>query len=173
MSESFDLRDVGVFTAGAIGAPGQRTFYLQARSGDSSVAWKVEKQQVAALGEFLQRMLADLPQPDDIPDEHAVALVEPVEAQWTVGALGVAYDDDEDRILVAADELVETDEEGNPAPGVDQATARVRITRGQALAFVATAERLIEGGRPPCPLCGRPLNPDGHICPRQNGHGVH
>ncbi len=173
MSESFDLRDVGVFTAGAIGPPGQRIFYLQARTADSSVAWKVEKQQVAALGEFLQRMLADLPQPDDIPDEHAVALVEPVEAQWAVGALGVAYDNDEDRILVAADELVETDEEGNAAPGVDQATARVRITRGQALAFAATAERLIEGGRPPCPLCGRPLNPDGHICPRTNGHGVH
>ena len=74
MSESFDLAEVGVFTAGAIGPPGQRTFYLQARTGASSVAWKVEKQQVAALGEFLQRMLADLPQPVDVPDETAVAL---------------------------------------------------------------------------------------------------
>ncbi len=172
MSESFDLGDVAVFTAGAVGPPGQRTFYLQARTGQSSVAWKVEKQQVAALGEFLQRMLSDLPQPDAVPDETVVALVEPVDAQWAVGSLGVAYDGDEDRILVAADELVETDEEGNPAPGVDQATARVRITRAQALAFVATAERLIEGGRPACPLCGRPMNPDGHICPRTNGHAI-
>jgi uncharacterized repeat protein (TIGR03847 family) len=172
VSESFDLGDVAVFTAGAVGPPGQRTFYLQARTGQSSVAWKVEKQQVAALGEFLQRMLSDLPQPDAVPDESTVALVEPVEAQWPVGSLGVAYDGDEDRILVAADELVETDEEGNPAPGVDQATARVRITRAQALAFVATAERLMEGGRPPCPLCGRPMNPDGHICPRTNGHAI-
>ena len=150
-----------MFTAGAVGPPGQRTFYLQARSGDSSVAWKVEKQQVAALGEFLQRMLADLPQPDDIPDEHTVALVEPVEAQWAVGALGVAYDDDEDRILVAADELVETDDEGNPAPGVDQATARVRITRGQALAFVATAERLIEAGDRRARCADAPSTPTG------------
>jgi uncharacterized repeat protein (TIGR03847 family) len=173
VSDSFDLGDVGVFTAGAIGPPGQRTFFLQARSGGSTVAWKVEKQQVAALGEFLQRMLADLPQPEDVPSEDAVAITEPIEAAWAVGALGVAYDTDEDRILVAADELVETDDEGNPAPGVDQATARVRITRGQARAFIATAERLMEGGRPPCPLCGRPLNPDGHICPRMNGHGVH
>jgi uncharacterized repeat protein (TIGR03847 family) len=172
VSESFDLGDVAVFTAGAVGPPGQRTFYLQARTGQSSVAWKVEKQQVAALGEFLQRMLSDLPQPDAVPDESAVALVEPVEAQWPVGSLGVAYDGDEDRILVAADELVETDEEGNPAPGVEQATARVRITRAQALAFVATAERLIEGGRPACPLCGRPMDPDGHICPRTNGHAI-
>jgi len=172
VSESFDLGDVAVFTAGAVGPPGQRTFYLQARTGQSSVAWKVEKQQVAALGEFLQRMLSDLPQPDAVPDESTVVLVEPVEAQWPVGSLGVAYDSDEDRILVAADELVETDEEGNPAPGVEQATARVRITRGQALAFVATAERLMEGGRPPCPLCGRPMNPDGHICPRTNGHAI-
>lgn len=172
MSESFDLGDVVVFTAGAVGSPGQRIFYLQARSGSASVAWKVEKQQVAALGEFLQRMLSDLPQPDAIPDEDAVALVEPVEAEWAVGSLGVAYDGDEDRILVAADELVETDDEGNPAPGVDQATARVRITRAQAVAFVATAERLMSAGRPPCPLCGRPMNPDGHICPRTNGHAI-
>ena len=173
MSESFDLHDVGVFTAGAIGEPGQRTFYLQARSGDSSVAWKVEKQQVAALGEFLQRMLADLPQPGDIPDEHAVALVEPVEAQWTVGALGVAYDDDEDRILVAADELVETDEEGNPAPGVDQATARVahhawpgarvRRDRGAIDRRRATA----------VPAVRTPTEPRRAHLPSQNGHGVH
>ena len=172
MSESFDLGDVAVFTAGAVGPPGQRTFFLQARSGHTSVAWKVEKQQVAALGEFLQRMLADLPQPESVPDDSAVALSEPVEAQWAVGSLGVAYDVDDDRILVAAEELVETDEEGNPAPGIDQATVRVRITRGQALAFVATAARLMEGGRPSCPFCGRPMDPDGHICPRMNGHGV-
>ncbi len=173
MSESFDLGEVGVFTAGAVGPPGQRTFYLQARTGGSSVAWKVEKQQVAALGEFLRRMLADLPQPDAVPDVASVALVEPVESEWPVGALGVAYDGEEDRILVAADELVETDEEGNPLPGVDQATARIRITRAQALAFVETAERLVESGRPLCPLCGRPMDPDGHVCPRMNGHGVH
>ncbi len=173
MSESFDLGDVAVFTAGAVGPPGQRVFYLQARTGQSSVAWKVEKQQVAALGEFLQRMLSDLPQPTEVPDEEAVALVEPIDAQWAVGALGVAYDGDEDRILVAADELVETDDEGNPVPGVDQATARVRITRAQALAFVSTAGRLIDAGRPPCPFCGRPMDAEGHICPRMNGHGVH
>jgi uncharacterized repeat protein (TIGR03847 family) len=172
VSESFDLGDVAVFTAGAVGPPGQRIFYLQARTERASVAWKVEKQQVAALGEFLQRMLADLPQPDVVFDEDAIALVEPVEAQWAVGSLGVAYDGDEDRILVAADELVETDEEGNPAPGVEQASARVRITRAQARAFVATAERLMSAGRPPCPLCGRPMNPDGHICPRSNGHTI-
>ena len=173
MSESFDLGDVSVFTAGAIGEPGQRVFYLQARAANTIVSWRLEKQQVAALGEFLQRMLADLPQAETVPHPDAIALTEPLEPEWTVGSIGVAYDGDEDRILVAADELVETDDEGNPAPGVDRASARVRITREQAAAFVATAESLMAAGRPPCRICGRPMNPDGHICPRSNGHGVH
>ncbi len=173
MADSFDLRDLSAFTAGAIGEPGRRVFYLQARTTRQAVTLKVEKQQVAALGQFLQQLLADLPQPDDVPSGVDTELADPVDPAWAVGALGIAYDGDEDRILIAADELVETDEEGNPAPGVEQATARVRITRGQARAFIATAEELMEGGRPPCPLCGRPIDPDGHICPRTNGHGVH
>ena len=136
------------------------------------MSWRLEKQQVAALGEYLA---ADARRPSASRRRAAARALalRAVEPEWTVGSLGVAYDEDEDRILVAADELVETDDEGNPAPGVEPATARVRITRAQAAAFVATAEALMAAGRPPCRICGRPMDPDGHICPRSNGHGVH
>ena len=129
-----------MFTAGAVGPPGQRVFYLQARDRTELVAWKCEKQQVAALGEYLQRMLADLPQPDAVPDEAPSSSSSRSSAQWPVGSLGVAYDEDDDRIVVVADELVETDEEGDPAPGVEpgdgarphHARAGARLRRDRA-----------------------------------------
>lgn len=173
MSASFELPDLDVFTTGAIGAPGHRVFYVQARTPTMTITLRLEKQQVAALGQYLQNLLADLPHVPDPPDDDSLELVEPLVPEWVVGTLGVAYDADEDRVLLAADELVATDDEGNPGPDVEQATARFRLTRAQAAAFSRRAVVIVEAGRPPCRLCGRPMDPEGHICPRTNGHGVH
>lgn len=147
------------FTTGAIGPPGERVFYLQAQEDGSHTAVKVEKQQVLALAEYLAGLLHDLPAPDEVPP--APPLVQPVEAEWTVGTIGVAYDNDRDRIVIVADELVPDDD----PPGN---TMRVAVTRAQVRALIERAEELMVGGRPPCRLCGAPMDPTGHACPRAN-----
>jgi uncharacterized repeat protein (TIGR03847 family) len=157
---SYDLPAPEVFTAGTVGPPGQRVFYFQARDGDIVVTLRCEKQQVAALAEYFDGLLDDLePTPYGIAagDLH---LAEPFEEGWTVGPIGVAYDEPDDRIVVVLEELVEEEEEG--------ASVKVRLTRAQVSAFVSRARSVVAAGRPPCRFCGLPLDPDGHMCPRMN-----
>ncbi|HVF14751.1 MAG TPA: DUF3090 family protein [Acidimicrobiales bacterium] len=161
MSSSFDLGDVDRLTVGTVGPPGQRVFYLQARAGTQVVSLRLEKTQVAALVAYLTALLSDLPVPGELPDE--MDLIEPVVAEWVVGALGVTYDEASDRILVVAEELVEEGDE-------DGASTRVLATREQVAALAVHGAEVVAAGRPPCPLCGQPLDPGGHVCVRLNGH---
>ncbi len=148
------------FTAGTIGPPGQRVFYLQAQDQGVVASVRLEKQQVSALAEYLAGMLHDLPAPTKVPP--APELVEPVVPEWTVGNIGVAYDNDHDRIVIVAEELV-------PEEAADAGESlRIVITRAQVRAFIDRASELMAGGRPPCRLCGAPLDPEGHACPRAN-----
>jgi uncharacterized repeat protein (TIGR03847 family) len=157
---SYDLPAPEVFTAGTVGPPGQRVFFFQARDGDIVVTLRCEKQQVAALAEYFDGLLDDLePTPYGIAASD-LQLAEPFEEGWTVGPIGVAYDEPDDRIVVVLEELVEEEEEG--------ASAKVRLTRAQVAAFVSRARVLVAAGRPPCRFCGLPLDPDGHMCPRMN-----
>ena len=103
MSSSFDFPDPDLFTAGAVGEPGHRVFFLQARQGGAVASLQLEKQQVAALGEYLAGILADLPDAEDVP-EHA-DLLEPAIEEWVVRHLAVAYEEADDRILLVAEEL--------------------------------------------------------------------
>ena len=160
MSESFDITDVDHLTAGTVGEPGKRVFYLQAASGGQVVSLRLEKGQVAALAAYLGAMLADLPPAEDLPDD--MALIEPVVAEWVVGSLGVSYDEEADRVVLVAEELVEEDDTG--------ASARIVATRAQIAALSAHGAELVAAGRPPCALCGQPLDPEGHVCVRLNGH---
>ncbi|PYM66166.1 MAG: DUF3090 domain-containing protein [Candidatus Rokuibacteriota bacterium] len=166
MSPSFDFDDPEVFTAGTVGPPGQRVFYLQARQGAVLATLKAEKEQVRALAEYLGRLLAERPA---APDEDDLALVEPFTPAWVVGSIGVGYDEAADRVMIEVEELVE-EEENEGAASRETGAARVRLSRSQAAAFVKRAAALIEAGRAPCPICGRPINPAGHVCPRSNGH---
>ena len=109
MTASFHLPEPAHFTVGTIGPPGQRTFYLQVADEGTLVAFKLEKQQVAALAEYLGGLLADLPAPDE-PVVSAPELIEPVLAEWTVGGIGIAVDEASDRILLVVHELVPEDE---------------------------------------------------------------
>jgi uncharacterized repeat protein (TIGR03847 family) len=161
VNASFDLPNVERLATGAVGEPGQRTFYLQAREGPQVVTLKLEKQQVGALCTFLENLLADMPVPED--DSISASLEVPIEPDWVVGSLGVTYDEDTDRFSIVAEELVPEEEDG--------AVARFGATRSQIAAFVRYGATLVEAGRPPCPLCGNPLDPRGHVCPRLNGHG--
>jgi uncharacterized repeat protein (TIGR03847 family) len=162
VSSSFELAEPDAFTTGAVGPPGQRIFFLQAREGEVCVSLKIEKEQVRALAEYLAGLLEDL-QPlvlDAAPTAHEVA--EPVIAEWVVGSIGVAYDEPADRVIVVFEELVDEEE------GEEGATTKVRLTRAQVAGFVGRSRHLVAQGRPACRLCGFPIDPDGHDCPRYN-----
>ena len=160
MSDSYELDEVDVLTTGTVGPPGERVFYLQARRGPQLITLKMEKTQVAALVRYLGTLLADLPPPEVLPPN--LELVEPVQAEWVVGTLGVSYDEDADRFVLLAEELVEE--------GDDGAVARIGATREQIAGLVLHGAEVVEAGRPPCPLCGEPLDAEGHACVRLNGH---
>lgn len=196
MSRSFELPEVEWATVGTVGPPGQRIFYLQARQGHEQVTLKLEKQQVAAIAQFLGEILSDLPVDDPLPDDDTLALAEPILAEWAVGGLQLAYDSEADRIIIVAEEI--TDEEpddandtddpdgmeaaglasGEPSigpstdsgPPDDHGMGRLSLTRMQAAAIVRRGWDLVQAGRPTCALCGRPIDPDGHTCARTNGH---
>ncbi len=159
MTEAYDL-SADRLCVGTVGPVGSRLFLIQCREGDTVLTLKVEKQQVAAMSELLARVVKDQQRPGHLPDD--VELEEPTEPAWAVGTVGVSFDEAEDRVVLVIEELVPEGEVG--------AIARVSITREQAGAFSIQATRLVESGRPPCPLCGSPLDPSGHECPRTNGH---
>jgi uncharacterized repeat protein (TIGR03847 family) len=168
VSKSFELPAVQRLTVGTVGPVGKRAFYLQARQGDQLVTLKVEKQQVGALSQLLAELLEDLPTVGELPTEEALALEEPVLPEWPVGSLRIDYDRDADQVILVAEEVTEVDEEDEPVG--TGGIARFGATREQVAALVQRGSELVEAGRPLCPLCGYPLDPGGHSCPRTNGH---
>jgi uncharacterized repeat protein (TIGR03847 family) len=113
-------------------------------------------------------MLDDLPAVGSLPAEDELALEEPVLAEWPVGTLRIDYDRDSDQVVLVAEEVLEVDEEGQQT--ATGGIARFAATREQVAALAKKGAALVEAGRPPCPLCGYPLDPEGHSCPRTNGH---
>jgi uncharacterized repeat protein (TIGR03847 family) len=186
VSASFEMLAPDYFTTGAVGPPGQRVFYLQGRENGRVMTLKVEKEQIAALAEYVAGLLAKLPDAGTVSTD--LPLLEPVNAVWAVGTLGLGYDESGDRLVVIANEAVEQDEEQDeeadgeeaqaqepaeqPDDPPDGATARFLITRAQASAFVERARGLVRAGRPICPMCSQPKDAAGHICPRSNGHAI-
>jgi uncharacterized repeat protein (TIGR03847 family) len=168
VGESFELDAVDWITAGAVGEPGRRTFYVQARRGHDLLAVVVEKAQVQWLSRHAQELLARVDvvvTPDDL-DANAQQLLEPVVPLWRAGSLGLGMDDEGERFVLEAEELVDSDEE---EPG----RVRVMCTRDQIVALAAYAAFIVEAGaRESCRFCGRPIDPvEGHVCPAANGHG--
>jgi uncharacterized repeat protein (TIGR03847 family) len=165
-SESHHFEGPARFAVGADGEPGSRVFYLQAQADEGpQVSVKCEKQQAAALAEYLEGILADLPTEDEI-DPASTQVLPPGLMAWTAGVMAVAYDEPADRIVVMIEELLDDEEAEARIDG--PATLRVSLTRGQVATFIGQVRELIAGGRPPCRLCGRPLDPAGHACPRLN-----
>jgi len=163
----YDIINVERFTAGALGEPGQRVFYLQCAGDGSMVTLRCEKQQVGAVGESLAGVLADLPARPLGPLPDDLELHFPIEPAFTVGGLALGYDEDHDRLLLLIEEVVL----GDDADALPEASsARWVLTREQARAFVPRAADLVAGGRPLCALCGRAIDREGHTCPTTNGH---
>jgi uncharacterized repeat protein (TIGR03847 family) len=166
------------FIAGTVGTPGERTFYLQAVDGNRVVSVALEKQQVAILADRLEQLLDQVVErtgtalPAGEPDNDA--LEQPVDEEFRVAAMGLKWDGDTGLVVIEAQAPVETVEEAEETlledveDGPD--ALRVLIEPGDARSFVERARKIVSAGRPPCPLCGQPLDPKGHLCPRHNGY---
>ncbi len=177
----FDIPDR--FIAGTVGAPGNRTFFLQARAGTRITSVALEKVQVAALADRLGDLLEELErrgvegaeeQPGIVGD--TAALDEPINEAFRVGTLSLGWDTADNLIVLEARELTEDEGDVEDEALVDDDDEdgpdllRVRLSPADARRFIARAQRVVAAGRPPCPLCGQPLDPQGHLCPRRNGH---
>ena len=158
MSESHDFAKAEIFWPGAEGPPGQRVFFLAGGADGEVVYFRCEKQQVAALGEYLLALLEDLSPEVEAVEGHGKVV--PLPFDWDVGSIGVKYDEPEERIVVVLEELSGEDE--------TPATARFCFTLEQAAAFARFALELVAQGRPNCGFCGQPMDAEGHVCPRMN-----
>ena len=160
-SESFDFDEVTRVTAGAVGEPGKRAFFLQLRAGGEVISLAMEKEQLRTLTERLHEVFArvTIPPPARLPN---MALEEPINPIWRVGFMTLTYSQDEKNFEVAIVELVEE--------GAEPATGHFQASLAQMQALATHTATLITAGRPPCPLCGGPIDHNGGICPRLNGH---
>jgi uncharacterized repeat protein (TIGR03847 family) len=171
------------FLTGTVGAPGNRTFFLQAREGTRIVSVALEKVQVAALAQRLTDLLDELEKRgvegadgDQPIDTTPGTLDEPINEEFRVGTLSMGWDTGDSLVLVEAREIADEEEDEDEEVFDDEDDEgpdflRVRLAPRAVREFVARAIRVIGAGRPPCPLCGQPLDPQGHLCPRRNGHG--
>ncbi len=167
----FDLNPVDRITADAIGEPGQRVFYLQARKGRRQVTLVCEKEHVAALALATEQVLLSLAD-DDVeqvvdPDpilEGGMDLEFPLDPVFRVGQVNLGYDEVSELLVVIAYELMD---EGDDSP---PSVARFWATPAQMRAFSIHGQEVVAAGRPRCPMCGEPMDPEGHFCPRRNGH---
>jgi uncharacterized repeat protein (TIGR03847 family) len=185
------------FVAGTVGEPGDRTFFLQARGGGRVVSVALEKVQVQLLAEKLEELLieasrrfgVDLPEAPVLAVHDNEPLDTPVDEEFRVGTLGLAFDVDTTTVVIEAIEAgegeadvdlgeddddepdpVADDDDDDDEPDDDLDRLRVRLTPQATRAFIDRAKRVVNAGRPPCPLCGQPLDPAGHLCPRHNGY---
>jgi uncharacterized repeat protein (TIGR03847 family) len=173
------------FVTGTVGEPGQRTFFLQARSGSHLVTVALEKQQVAALAERIDELLdevmasqggaATIPAVAPLDLEDGEPLEQPIEEEFRAGTMTLSWDPDDARVVIevfpfteAAVVSPEQVEEDFAEPEPDELLL-VRIPAGTARAFVKRASRVLGAGRPSCPFCGSPVDAEGHLCVRMNG----
>lgn len=166
-----EMNPVSRITIDALGPPGERVFLLQASQGSNIITLKLEKEQAQVLAQSLEQLLEEVDTrfPRGIskmeePLSSELMLQEPLEPAFAVGQMGLGYDETEDAVVLVTQEL--TPEEESP----NAAIARFWATRGQMKALSHHTQEVVSRGRPTCPLCGRPIDPDGHFCPKSNGH---
>ena len=157
------------FVAGTVGEPGERAFYLQIRSNARLFSVAVEKAQVQAVSARLEVMIAEIRKSnplmiiEKLPIDDA-PLESPIDAEFQIGAMSLAWDEESTLICVELFEL-EDDEEDSEGEVVE-----INVTVAMAAAFAARSKAVVNAGRLPCPFCGIPIDPRGHLCPRANGY---
>lgn len=168
-----DLGPVDRITADAVGEPGARTFYLQARHGDQLVSVIVEKQQVQLLAASVLDLLADLDVETGLgPGEELMSLETPIDPRWRAGRLSIGFDEERQLFLLEVEEFQPEVEDDDPRSLLADAPETIRIfaTTDQMLALSRHGSEAAERGRPACQYCGNPMDPEGHACPAMNGH---
>ena len=167
-----DIDPCDHLTADAIGKPGQRVFYIQARQADRAITLILEKGQLQSLAVGVEQFLAevasqnpDLPEASGSFEEAAMHIQPPVDPLFRVGEIGLGYDQNRDRTVVILHELQTEDADPEEASVV-----RMWSTRDQLRALARWAADVVERGRPVCTQCGQPIEPEGHFCPKKNGH---
>lgn len=169
MPRHIELNPVTHLTIGTVGPPGQRVFYLQGSRGADVVSMIVEKQQASMLASSLETLLEDLAKKYPVEEDREpvwtdMRLREPIEPVFRVGNIGLGYNEEVDRVVVVAYELVEEDEEAN--------AVSLWASRAQAQALIKHANDAVSAGRPVCGNCGQPIDDDKHFCPNRNGHAT-
>jgi uncharacterized repeat protein (TIGR03847 family) len=161
---------------GTVGRPGARTFYLQARDGRRVVSVALEKEQSAVLAHKIDEILDEVRSvdgnPSSVPETAPVELVDdapldqPVEAEFRVGALSHGWDPSTAQVVVEAYPLVDPDDDGPDPDDLEEPAEMMslRLPVGTARAFAARTLQVVGSGRPLCPLCGAPMDPEGHVC---------
>ena len=173
-----DLENVEKITAGAVGEPGERTFFIQAREGERTITITVEKEQVELLASSILEILATIDlETGDGPADDQLELEPPLEPLWRAGRLSIGYAEDRDRMVLELEELLpDREDEGQgeaetpPLEGPEPDRVRLWATREQMFALSRYGAEIASRGRPRCQFCGNPLDPEGHVCPAMNGH---
>ncbi|MBA2639831.1 MAG: DUF3090 domain-containing protein [Nocardioidaceae bacterium] len=170
------------FVVGTVGEPGERTFFLQARTGRLVTSVSLEKQQVSILAERIVVLLDELERSGDLSADGLVAadaepLEQPLVEEFRVGTMTLSWDGDDARVVIEAFPVGEEEPGASDDPdageGAQSAASEVLVVRlapPAARGFASRAETIVSAGRPPCPFCGQPLDPEGHLCPRANGY---
>jgi len=171
-AEIIELDDVDGLGAGAVGQPGQRAFYIQARTEHTQLTVLVEKEQVDLLSTeavaFLDKIADKYPElPFDLPQTQST-LREPTVPLFRARLIGLGFDPERELVLIELRERSEEEEEVADDEDDEGYVARIYATRAQVRAMAARGAEAVAGGRPPCPLCEQPMDPSGHRCPRWN-----
>jgi uncharacterized repeat protein (TIGR03847 family) len=185
MGEIIELDDIDALGTGAVGEPGKRAFYIQARTEHAQLTVLVEKEQVALLASeavaFLDSIAGDYPETPIVVAETEVQLREPTVPLFRARLIGLGFDPERELVLLEFRERAAEDENEGEGEDDDEASggrdggeddegyvARIYATRAQVRAMAARGADVVSKGRPACPLCDMPMDPAGHRCPRWN-----
>ena len=177
MSEPLDLDPAEFITVGTIGPPGKRVFYLQAGQQRELITLVIEKEHAASLAAGITQILEEVAEKLDrttLPpnlEERDMALREPIKPLFRVAQMGLGYDNERDQMVLVVQELLLAGEEDLEESDIEPRVVRFFVSREDMLALSQHSETVVVSGRPVCGNCGRPIDPDGHFCPKSNGHG--
>lgn len=166
---TYEFKSVDRFICGTVGEPGEREFYLQVRAGSALVSASLEKTQASTLAQRLEILCKQVSKEDvtlvvDRVERDDAALESPVDKDFAIGAISIAWDDSLKKICVELFSIKESEVE-DEAPDIT-----MNLTLGQAKAFISRTNAVVNAGRVPCPFCSLPIDPRGHLCPRANGY---